>query len=45
MPQQPPGPIEDRGSVGVVVRVHPTGHHRGSRSGRSSIERIYCRQV
>ena len=30
------------GSVGVLVRVHPTGHHRGSRSGRSSIERRMC---
>ena len=33
---------DDRGSVGVLVRVHPTGHHRGSRSGSSSIERRKC---
>ena len=42
MPQQPPGRVEHRGSVGVLVGVHPTGHHRGSQSGRSSIERRMC---
>ena len=41
MPEQPPGRVEHRGSVGVLVRVHPAGHH-GSRSGRSSIERRMC---